>query len=69
MFERLHFRSIADRRVCLQAERDFLTDFLQSHGRCAEKATVEYLQQLARVRMDLDMAAGLITEKHGATGV
>ncbi|XP_077939881.1 E3 ubiquitin-protein ligase rnf213-alpha isoform X1 [Gasterosteus aculeatus] len=66
MFERLHFRSIADRRVCLQAERDFLTDFLQSHGRCAE-TTVEYLQQLARVRMDLDMAAGLITEKHGAT--
>ncbi|XP_037333444.2 E3 ubiquitin-protein ligase rnf213-alpha isoform X2 [Pungitius pungitius] len=67
MFERLHFRSTADRRVCLQEESSFLTDFLQSHAPSAETATVEYLQQLARVRMDLDMAAGLITEKLGAT--
>lgn len=63
MFERLQFRSIADQQVCLQNESAFLTDYLQSHGRSAETATVEYLQQVARVRMDLDMAASLIIEK------
>ncbi|XP_071329691.1 E3 ubiquitin-protein ligase rnf213-alpha [Trachinotus anak] len=63
MFERLQFRSIADQQVCLRDESAFLTDYLQSHGQSAEKATVEYLQQVARVRMDLDMAASLIVEK------
>ncbi|XP_070779019.1 E3 ubiquitin-protein ligase rnf213-alpha [Enoplosus armatus] len=63
MFERLQFRSIADQQVCLQDESAFLTDYLQSHGQSAEEATVEYLQQVARVRMDLDMAVSLIMEK------
>ncbi|XP_037649475.1 E3 ubiquitin-protein ligase rnf213-alpha isoform X2 [Sebastes umbrosus] len=67
MFERLQFRSIADQRVCLQNESAFLTDYLQSHGQSAGTATVEYLQQVARVRMDLDMAASLIVEKLRAT--
>ncbi|XP_054463285.1 E3 ubiquitin-protein ligase rnf213-alpha [Anoplopoma fimbria] len=67
MFERLQFRSIADQRVCLQDESAFLTDYLQSHGQSAETATVEYLQQVARVRMDLEMAARLIIEKLRAT--
>ncbi|XP_068575114.1 E3 ubiquitin-protein ligase rnf213-alpha isoform X2 [Cebidichthys violaceus] len=67
MFERLQFRSIADQRVCLQDESAFLTDCLQSHGQSAETATVEYLQQVARVRMDLDLAASFITEKLRAT--
>ncbi|XP_075942052.1 E3 ubiquitin-protein ligase rnf213-alpha-like isoform X1 [Anarhichas minor] len=67
MFERLQFRSIADQRVCLQDESAFLTDYLQSHGQSAETATVEYLQQIARVRMDLDLAASFITEKLRAT--
>ncbi|XP_033998789.1 E3 ubiquitin-protein ligase rnf213-alpha isoform X4 [Trematomus bernacchii] len=63
MFERLQFRSIADQQRCLKDESAFLTDYLQSHDQSAEKATVEYLQQMARVRMDLDMAATLIMEK------
>ncbi|XP_040012185.1 E3 ubiquitin-protein ligase rnf213-alpha isoform X2 [Xiphias gladius] len=63
MFERLQFRSIADQQVCLQDESAFLTDYLQSHGQSGETATVEYLQQVARVRMDLDLAASLIMEK------
>ncbi|XP_034448201.1 E3 ubiquitin-protein ligase rnf213-alpha isoform X1 [Hippoglossus hippoglossus] len=63
MLERLQFRSIADQQVCLQNESAFLTDYLQAHGQSAETATVEYLQQMARVRMDLDMAARLIIEK------
>ncbi|XP_062264891.1 E3 ubiquitin-protein ligase rnf213-alpha [Platichthys flesus] len=63
MFERLQFRSNADQQVCLQNESAFLTDYLRAHGQSAETATVEYLQQVARVRMDLDMAARLIMEK------
>ncbi|XP_034396196.1 E3 ubiquitin-protein ligase rnf213-alpha isoform X2 [Cyclopterus lumpus] len=63
MFERFQFRSIACQRRGLQDEGSFLTDYLQSHGQSAETATVEYLQQVARVRMDLDMAASHITKK------
>ncbi|XP_051243364.1 LOW QUALITY PROTEIN: E3 ubiquitin-protein ligase rnf213-alpha-like [Dicentrarchus labrax] len=65
MFERLQFRSTADQQVCLQHESAFLTDYLQSQSE--ETATVEYLQQVARVRMDLEMAASLIVEKQRAT--
>ncbi|XP_068434126.1 E3 ubiquitin-protein ligase rnf213-alpha isoform X2 [Clinocottus analis] len=67
MFERFQFRSIAYQRVCLQDESSFLNEYLQSHGQSADTATVEYLQQIARVRMDLDMAASLITENLRAT--
>ncbi|RVE69570.1 hypothetical protein OJAV_G00079000 [Oryzias javanicus] len=55
-------RSSADKQVILQDESAFLTDFLQSHSQSGKEATVEYLQQLARVRMDLDTAASLIIE-------
>ncbi|XP_041633633.1 E3 ubiquitin-protein ligase rnf213-alpha isoform X2 [Cheilinus undulatus] len=63
MFERLQFRSMADQEVCLWEESAFLTDYLQTQGQSAETATVEFLQQVARVRMDLDLAASLIIEK------
>ncbi|KAG7242861.1 hypothetical protein INR49_018116 [Caranx melampygus] len=62
MFERLQFRSMADQQMCLRDESAFLADYLQSHGQSAETATVDYLQQVASVRMDLDMAANLIVE-------
>lgn len=68
MFERMHFRSAADQQACLQDESAFLTEYLQ-HGESAETVTVEYLQQVARVRMDLDVAATLIGEQQTATGV
>ncbi|XP_013865501.1 E3 ubiquitin-protein ligase RNF213 [Austrofundulus limnaeus] len=68
MFERLQFRSVADQQVFLQEESAFLTDFLRLRSQCAEKPTVEYLQQLARVRMDLDMTANLIMENLRARG-
>ena len=68
MFERLQFRSIADQQVCLQDESAFLTDYLQSHGQSGETAIIDYLQQVARVRMDLDVAASLIVEKLSANG-
>ncbi|XP_034566958.1 E3 ubiquitin-protein ligase rnf213-alpha [Notolabrus celidotus] len=60
MFDRLQFRSTADQQVYLQDESVFLTEYLQLQGHSAEAATVDYLQQVARVRMDLDMAACLI---------
>lgn len=69
MFERLQFRSVTDQQSYLQDEGAFLTDYLQSHGQHAEKPTVEYLQQLARVRVDLDMTADLIVGKLRAKGV
>ncbi|MED6260783.1 hypothetical protein ATANTOWER_028724, partial [Ataeniobius toweri] len=67
MFERLQFRSAADQKAYLQNESAFLTEYLQTHSQHAEKPTVEYLQQLARVRIDLDMAASLIAEQLRAT--
>ncbi|XP_028266969.1 E3 ubiquitin-protein ligase rnf213-alpha-like isoform X1 [Parambassis ranga] len=69
MFERVHFTSTADQEACLQDESAFLTDFLQSPGQSAGRAMVEYLRQVARVRMDLDMAAKLIVERVKATGL
>ncbi|KAM3598560.1 uncharacterized protein V6R79_019582 [Siganus canaliculatus] len=61
MFERFQFRSAGDQQVCLRDENTFLAEFLLSQS--TETATVEYLQQMARVRMDLDMAASLIVEQ------
>lgn len=55
MYEKFQFRSTADKDVCLQEESSFLIDYLQLQS--AEAATVEYLQQVARVHMDLDLAA------------
>uniref|UniRef100_A0AAX7SI34 RING-type E3 ubiquitin transferase n=1 Tax=Astatotilapia calliptera TaxID=8154 RepID=A0AAX7SI34_ASTCA len=68
MFERMQFRSTADQQACLQDESAFLTDFLQSRDQLSETATVEYLQQVARVRMDLDMAVSMFVEKLRAPG-
>ncbi|XP_029913013.1 E3 ubiquitin-protein ligase rnf213-alpha-like [Myripristis murdjan] len=68
MFERLQFRTAAEQQACLQDETAFLTDYLQSDAVSANRATVEYLQQVARVRMDLDMAASLLVEKLTGAG-
>ncbi|XP_061567180.1 E3 ubiquitin-protein ligase rnf213-alpha-like [Cololabis saira] len=67
MFERLQFRSIADKQA-VQDENAFLTDFLQTHDTSATNATVECLQQVARVRMDLDLTARIIVEKLRTAG-
>ncbi|CAL8274226.1 unnamed protein product [Lota lota] len=61
MFERMQFRSSAEQQAYLQDE----TAFLSSYTRAAypDSATVEHLQQVARVRMDLDMAATLLVQQ------
>lgn len=67
MYERFQFSSADEQQACLQEESVFLINYLE--GQSAETATVEYLQEVARVRMDLDMAAGLIVENLKPSGV
>ncbi|XP_061741549.1 E3 ubiquitin-protein ligase rnf213-alpha-like isoform X1 [Nerophis ophidion] len=67
MYERFVFRSDTDRRVCLRHESDFLKEFLLSHNLSAEP-TVENLQQVARLRMDLDVAAAIIDTQFQGMG-
>ncbi|KAL0993465.1 hypothetical protein UPYG_G00108340 [Umbra pygmaea] len=61
MFERMQWHTAAERQACLQDEKVFLREFLLDVG-TRHTATVEYLQQLARVRMGLDMAADLLVD-------
>ncbi|CDQ98773.1 unnamed protein product, partial [Oncorhynchus mykiss] len=58
MFERMQCHTVAEQQACMQDERVFLGDFLQLDA--GHAATVEYLQQVARVRMGLDRAADLL---------
>lgn len=67
MHEKVQFRTITEQQGFLQEETAFLVDYEQSQS--AETTTVEYLQQVARVRMDLDLAACLVVEKLKRTGL
>lgn len=69
MFERLQFRSVSEQQAYLLDEGVFLSDYLQSYSQSGETATVEYLQQVARVRMDLDMATNLLVDNLAAAGM
>lgn len=68
MLERLQFRTAAEQQACLLDERAFLVDYLQSDAVSAPAATIEYLQQVARVRVGLDMAASLLVDRLTAAG-
>ncbi|KAL2100664.1 hypothetical protein ACEWY4_002425 [Coilia grayii] len=68
MFERLQWRSVKEQQDCLQEEGSFLHDFLHGGSASAHTVCVEVLQQLARVRLALDMAAELIARAFTATG-
>lgn len=67
MYEKFQLSSVAAQQSCLQDESSFLINFLETQS--AETATVDYLQQVARVRMALDMAASLIVENLNPSGV
>lgn len=67
MYERVQFRTVTEQQGFLQEESAFLIDYEQSQS--AEATTVEYLQQVSRVRMDLDLAARLVVEKLKCTGL
>ncbi|CAL8311059.1 unnamed protein product [Arctogadus glacialis] len=65
MFERTQFRSGAAQQGYLQDERVFLSSY--TRAACQDSATVEHLQQVARVRMCLDMAATLLVQQMEGT--
>lgn len=67
MYERFQFSSAVEQQACLQDEGKFLSYYLSIQA--TETATVEYLQQVARVRMDLDLAARLIVDNLKPSGV
>ena len=60
MFERMQFCSGAEQNAYLQEETVFLSYYTRA---CPDSATVQHLQQVARVRMDLDMAATLLVQQ------
>jgi len=62
MFKRMQFRSVAEQQAYLQEEMTFLSDYTRA-ARPDDGATVQHLQQVARVRMDLDMAATLLVQQ------
>ncbi|XP_056144422.1 E3 ubiquitin-protein ligase rnf213-alpha [Lampris incognitus] len=66
MYERVHFHNISEQQAYLQDERAFLTHYLQSDVVSTHAVTVNYLQQVARVRMGLDMAADLLVQRLAA---
>ncbi|KAJ8345993.1 hypothetical protein SKAU_G00301860 [Synaphobranchus kaupii] len=71
MLERTQWLTVAERSACLQDERNFLLHVLRSGGVTVREATIEHLQQIARVRLCLDMAAQLLVDKltnPGASG-
>ncbi|XP_037112942.1 E3 ubiquitin-protein ligase rnf213-alpha isoform X6 [Syngnathus acus] len=62
MFETFQFRSDMDKQAYMRRETPFLRWVPQQLGPLTEETlvTVEYLQLVARVRMDLDLAATII---------
>ncbi|XP_030005629.1 E3 ubiquitin-protein ligase rnf213-alpha-like [Sphaeramia orbicularis] len=69
MFESLHLRSVTDEQECFQDESAFLSGLVRSNGPTPETVTVEYLQDLARVRIHLDQTARLFTTETTSTGL
>ncbi|KAM6957229.1 E3 ubiquitin-protein ligase rnf213-alpha-like [Aplochiton taeniatus] len=63
MFEKMQCQTVVERQAHLQDEKAFLVDYLQSDAASVRAATIGYLQQVARVRMCLDMAAHLLVER------
>lgn len=68
MFERTQWRSVAEQHACLLEEKNFLMEFLQIGAVATETVTIEHLQQVARIRLCLDMAGDLLVSKSSAEG-
>ncbi|XP_035253685.1 E3 ubiquitin-protein ligase rnf213-alpha-like isoform X3 [Anguilla anguilla] len=72
MLERTQCRTAAERTACLQDERNFLKHFLKHflrpRGVRARATTIEHLQEVARVRLCLDMAAHLMADQQTNPG-
>ncbi|XP_067222276.1 E3 ubiquitin-protein ligase rnf213-alpha-like [Chanodichthys erythropterus] len=66
MYDRAQWHSVVEKQACLQQETCFLLEFLDSVS--AQTASIEHLQQVARVRLCLDMAADLLVNRVTNTG-
>uniref|UniRef100_A0A674BCY9 RING-type E3 ubiquitin transferase n=1 Tax=Salmo trutta TaxID=8032 RepID=A0A674BCY9_SALTR len=69
MHEKMQCCTPVSQQECLQNESAFLSDFLCSGAASRQMATIECFQQVARLRMCLDMAGNLLVDKQrlGAT--
>ncbi|TRY85502.1 hypothetical protein DNTS_016006 [Danionella cerebrum] len=63
MYDRTQWHSVAEQQACLQEEALFLLHFLPS-----DSTSIEHLQQVARVRLGLDMAADLLANPSTSSG-
>ncbi|XP_028841461.1 LOW QUALITY PROTEIN: E3 ubiquitin-protein ligase rnf213-alpha-like [Denticeps clupeoides] len=68
MFERTQGHSVTEQLAFLREETPFLRDILQSQPVSEQVASIENLQQLARLRLCLDMAAQFVANLHEGTG-
>ncbi|XP_043084874.1 E3 ubiquitin-protein ligase rnf213-alpha-like isoform X2 [Puntigrus tetrazona] len=68
MYDRTQWHSVAEQQICLEEETHFLQEFLRSHSVSAHTASIEHLQQVARVRLCLDMAANLLFNRATSAG-
>lgn len=68
MFERTQWHSVAEQQSCLLEEKNFLMEFLHIGASADETVTMERLQQVARVRLCLDMAANLHVKTNSTAG-
>ncbi|XP_056587886.1 E3 ubiquitin-protein ligase rnf213-alpha-like [Triplophysa dalaica] len=63
MYDRTQWHSVRKRQICLQEERHFLLEFLQTDSVSAHTVSVDLLQRLARVRLCLDTTAELLVNR------
>ncbi|XP_046722736.1 E3 ubiquitin-protein ligase rnf213-alpha isoform X2 [Silurus meridionalis] len=63
MFERTQWHTVAEQQACLLEEKNFLTEFLKTRDVVTKTVTIEHLQQVARTRLCLDMAADLLVNR------
>ncbi|XP_053095106.1 E3 ubiquitin-protein ligase rnf213-alpha isoform X3 [Pangasianodon hypophthalmus] len=63
MFDRTQWHSVTEQQACLLEEKNFLMEFLQTGAVATETVTIEHLQQVARTRLCLDMAADLLVNR------
>nr|XP_061805731.1 E3 ubiquitin-protein ligase rnf213-alpha-like [Nerophis lumbriciformis] len=68
MFESFQVRSNTEKQMCMLGETDFLMKLSSGISMAGVEVTVEHLQQVARVRMDLDLAATIITTEEPDEG-
>lgn len=68
MFERTQWHSVSEQQACLLEEKNFLMEFLQTGAVATETVTIEHLQQVARIRLCLDMAADLLVSRSSTAG-